>query len=89
MTPGLTESFGLTFMYFIVALAISIAVFLVLRQLVLWYWRINEMADNIAYIANHYRALDKEAGRRVVQTTQSNQGAGSPFSSMGKGSPQQ
>jgi TM2 domain-containing membrane protein YozV len=51
-------------------LVIAIAIFLLIRQLVLWYFRVNEIADNIAYIADHYRHVDQEAGRQRVQATQ-------------------
>lgn len=37
----------------------ALLVFLVIREVVLWYFRLNEIANNIAYIANHYRAVDR------------------------------
>lgn len=42
---------------------VVIFIFFGLRQVVLWYLRLNQMADNIAYIADHYRSLDQAAGR--------------------------
>lgn len=49
----------------VVILAVCIGVFLALRQVTLWYFRINEMADNIAVIADYYRNL-KQTGNRQV-----------------------
>jgi hypothetical protein len=50
--------------YLWIALAIMLALFtggfisfLIIRQFILWYWRINEMANNIAFIAIYYRQL--------------------------------
>lgn len=63
-------------------MAVVFGVFLVIRQAVLWYFRINEMADDLRYIANHYRAIDQEAGRKRIEETRRTTGAGSPFSSI-------
>jgi len=46
---------GLPIMLYIGALAIGVLLFIALRSVVLWYWRINEMADDLRVIANHYR----------------------------------
>ena len=62
---------------------IAFVLFLALRQLVLWYYRLNEIADNIAYIAEHYRRIDRDAGVRSTQDS-ARSGAGSPFTPMGK-----
>lgn len=40
---------------FVAGLAICIGTFLALRELMLWYFRINQMADNIAVIADYCR----------------------------------
>lgn len=48
----------------IAVVAISIGLFLVLRRLTLWYFRINEMADNLAVIADHYRSQRQAAAPR-------------------------
>lgn len=53
-----------------VGLIIVLVVFLVIRELVLWYFRLNQIADNIAYIASHYRAADKAAGRQQTDDAQ-------------------
>lgn len=48
----------------LIALAVFFGVlfiiFLVIRQFILWYWRVNEMANNIAYIANYLRDSDMD-----------------------------
>lgn len=76
------ESAITVLLYWLLAGFFFLVVLLILRALMLWYWRINEMADNIAYIANHYRRIDQDAGRQI--TNKSGQtGAGSPFASMG------
>lgn len=52
-----TLMFGLfaLFIFFVVCFMI----FLVIRQFVLWYWRINEIANNIAYIADFMRGQEQ------------------------------
>lgn len=40
---------------FFVVFLVCVVIFTIIRQFVLWYWRINEMADNLAYIANYLR----------------------------------
>ena len=42
----------------LVTLAIGVAIFLLCRQVVLWYFRINQIADDLHVIANHYRKLN-------------------------------
>lgn len=49
-------------------LSIIFVVFLVIREIVLWYFRINQIADNIAYIANHYRAIDQATEQQRVSS---------------------
>lgn len=58
-----------------IGLFFVIVIFLVLRELVLWYFRINQIADNLAYIADHFRRVDQEAGRRVQPATNSGTGS--------------
>ena len=48
------ESLGWLLTYGIVAAV----VFVIIRQAVLWYFRINQMADNLQVIADHYRKID-------------------------------
>lgn len=60
------DSFISLLLYGLVSVVFAVVVFLVLRALVLWYWRINEMADNIAIIAQHCHRLDQEASRERV-----------------------
>ena len=50
----------------LIYLVIAVLVFLLFRQLVLWYWRLNEIADSVVYIAQHFRAIDREEGRIVT-----------------------
>lgn len=51
----------------IAGLAVCIGVFLALREVALWYFRINQIADNIAVIADHYRAQKQVASVPVAQ----------------------
>lgn len=46
-------------LFLIVFLAVDIVIFLALRQFVLWYFRINEVADNIAYIASYLQRQER------------------------------
>jgi hypothetical protein len=46
-----------------IAVVIGVGIFVISRQLTLWYWRLTEMASNLAYIANHYRIMDQVEGR--------------------------
>lgn len=41
----------------VIILAVCIGVFLALREVTLWYFRINQIADDLAVIAAHYRSL--------------------------------
>jgi ABC-type bacteriocin/lantibiotic exporter with double-glycine peptidase domain len=41
----------------VIGLLVAAAIFLICRALVLWYFRINEMADDLHVIAQHYRQL--------------------------------
>lgn len=43
---------GLAIIIFVIA-----AIFTVVREITLWYFRLGEMADNLKVIANHYRML--------------------------------
>lgn len=38
-----------------VGLAIMFGIFLAIREIVLWYWRLNDIANNLTYIADYYR----------------------------------
>lgn len=65
MNPEYIESLG----WVLSGLVIAIVILLILRQLVLWYFRINQIANDIAYIANYYRVLDRQAAHeREVQS---------------------
>lgn len=66
MDPLTLESLG----WLLTALIIVLVLFLLLRQLVLWYFRLNQIANDIAYIAQHYRVADREAGRQVNTKTE-------------------
>lgn len=70
MIPGLA--------YLLVVGFFAFVVFLAIRQFVLWYYRINEMADNLAYIANHFREIDQaKARQRIEETRMGSPGASS------------
>lgn len=71
-------------LYYLLASIVALAIFIIIRQFMLWYWRVNEIADNLAYIADHYRRIDQEAGRRRIEETRNTSGAGSPFSGLGQ-----
>ena len=58
MNAEFVDSLGWLLTYGIICLAALVALFLVIRQGVLWYFRINQMADNLQYIADHYRKID-------------------------------
>lgn len=45
----------------IFALAVFVAIFIFCRQFTLWYFRLNQIADDIAVIAAHYRSLRASA----------------------------
>lgn len=79
MPLAFIESLGWWLTYLIIVFGI----FLLIRQLVLWYFRLNEIADNIAYIAHHYRVIDHEAGVKRIEQARQQTGAGSPFAPMG------
>lgn len=49
----------------VVILTVCISVFLALREVTLWYFRLGQIADSIVYIAKHFRAIDAEAGRAL------------------------
>lgn len=40
-----------------IVVAVTVGLFVVLREVVLWYFRLGEIADNLKVIADHYRAL--------------------------------
>lgn len=63
MNPITLESLG----WLLTALVLLFVVFLILRQLVLWYFRLNQIANDIAYIAQHYRVMDR---REEAERTQ-------------------
>ncbi len=44
----------------------AIILFFVFRVVVLWYFRLNQIADNIAVIADHYRQLGQAPGRPLT-----------------------
>ena len=67
MPPSEFESLGWLLSYLMIAIAVTVIVFLIFRQLVLWYFRLNQIADDIAVIANHYRALAREERLRHIQ----------------------
>lgn len=46
------------FTMFGIGLAIMFGIFLAIREIVLWYFRLNQIANNIAYIADHCRRID-------------------------------
>jgi hypothetical protein len=47
-------------MFFLVAfLALCIGTFLAFRQVALWYFRLNQIADNLAVIADYYRTQEQ------------------------------
>lgn len=43
-----------------------IILFFVFRVVVLWYFRINQIADNLAIIADHYRQLGQVPSRPLA-----------------------
>lgn len=53
----------LFFIFGIVYLLVILVIFLILRQFVLWYFRLNQIADDLATIADHYRRQDQTAIR--------------------------
>ena len=52
----------------LVYLAVSITIFLVCRQLVLWYFRLNQIADNLAYIATYLQQHERQARASAYPT---------------------
>lgn len=48
-------------------LGLALALFLIFRQFVLWYFRINEMADNLAVLAQQARNQNQPASAFPVQ----------------------
>jgi hypothetical protein len=51
----------------------SIGIFLVCRQIVLWYFRLNQIAENLQYIADHFREQDRKANTTAQQPPQPSQ----------------
>lgn len=57
----------------IIALVVAFVVFLVIRELVLWYFRLNQIANDIGYIADHYRQLERHLstnGANIAQAVE-------------------
>lgn len=54
------------FIFGIAYLIISLIVFLVLRQFTLWYFRLNEIADSIIYIADYFRRQERTRGENTL-----------------------
>jgi hypothetical protein len=65
-----------------IGLLVAAGVFLLGREIVLWYFRINQIADDLHVIANHYRALD--TGKRPAPVSNSYSGIGSAPAPMRK-----
>jgi len=61
-------------MEILIALVVSVVLFLVFRVFVLWYWRINEMADTLSEINKN---IAKLAGEAVATKAQESTGADS------------
>lgn len=60
------NSLGMSLTTLIITAGIGIGIFLLCRQLILWYFRINQMADDLHIIAAHYEALQqKEFSERM------------------------
>lgn len=58
-----------------------VVAFIVLRQLVLWYFRLNQIADDIAVIANYYRSqLQASAAPTTPPPSGLQSAPGSPLS---------
>lgn len=57
---------GLAFL--IAALAITVGVFLAFREVVLWYFRLNQIADNLAIIARQLQQPSQQSGGAIAPT---------------------
>lgn len=55
---------------FIGVVVIMAVIFLVIRQFVLWYWKIDQIAADLHVIANHYRSLQRPRPRASPRTPQ-------------------
>lgn len=56
--------------FFVIIIGTSVTILVVARQLLLWYFRINQMADNIAYIADYLRRREyRENTNRSIEKT--------------------
>jgi hypothetical protein len=67
MDASSTEALGWLLTTGIIWIAVVAVIFLVIRQVVLWYFRVNQMADDLHAIANHFRAIEqKEAQGRIA-----------------------
>lgn len=42
-----------------IVIAVTVGLFVVFRELVLWYFRLGEIADNLKVIADHYRQVEQ------------------------------
>jgi predicted Holliday junction resolvase-like endonuclease len=48
---------------FTTCLIVGVIIFLLLRAIVLWYWRINEIADSLHWTATHLADINKNLER--------------------------
>lgn len=77
------NSLGWVLTAIIGGVGIVLAIFLVLRQIVLWYFRINEIAEDLHVIAQHYRALDYNSKRQTAPQTNAAPTRLAPMVAMG------
>jgi hypothetical protein len=61
------EAIAMNWGLMLIAVIVGIGIFVLSRELALWSWRLGEMANNLAYIANHYRLLDQAENRRRAE----------------------
>jgi hypothetical protein len=65
-----------------IGLFVVAGVFMLCREIVLWYFRINQIADDLHVIADHYRALD--TSKRPASASSTYSGIGSAPAPMRK-----
>lgn len=78
MNVSFMESLGWLLTYGVIWFAVAAVIFLVIRQAVLWYFRINQMADNLQFIADHYRAIRHDMEMERIKAGHRNGGATTP-----------
>jgi hypothetical protein len=67
-----------SFATLLVAVLITVLVFLVLRALVLWYWKVNEIVDRLKSIDSHLASLAGAAGTVASPSDSVPRGATAP-----------